>query len=301
MLEPDTLWDTVARRTERAVRRGALHSINTELRFVDAAGVRFVVRAVPSLARKDRARASEAAAAKSFGRPINPFLPYDEAVFVADVSDTHVCLLNKFNVIDHHLLIVTRAYEDQETLLTRADFEALWACMAEFEGLGFYNAGTVAGASQPHKHLQMVPLPLAPDGPAIPIEPLLRAVPATSAAATIPALPFVHAFARLDPSLIGRPRAAAAATHERYYAMLEAVGLRPVTVGVEPRQSAPYNLLVTRDWMLLVPRSVEFFAGISINALGFAGSFFVRDDEEMRTIEEHGPMAALRAVAVAGA
>ena len=48
-------------------------------------------------------------------------------MFVADVSDTHLCLLNKFNVIEHHLLIVTRKFEHQETLLTVRDFQAVLA------------------------------------------------------------------------------------------------------------------------------------------------------------------------------
>ena len=37
------------------------------------------------------------------------------------------------------------------------------------------NSGTVAGASQPHKPLQYVPLPFSPEGPRVPIEPLLTA------------------------------------------------------------------------------------------------------------------------------
>ena len=73
----------------------------------------------------------------------------------------HACLLNKFNVFDHHALLVTQAYEDQDSLLTPADFEALLTCMAEFDALAFYNGGRIAGASQPHKHLQLVPVPLA--------------------------------------------------------------------------------------------------------------------------------------------
>ncbi len=34
-------------------------------------------------------------------------------------------------------MIVTRRFEDQEELLTLRDLEAMWACMAEFEGLAF--------------------------------------------------------------------------------------------------------------------------------------------------------------------
>ena len=63
-------------------------------------------------------------------------------MFVADISATHVCLLNKFTVIPDHLLLVTRAFEEQEDRLNLADFAALAACLSEFAGLGFYNAGT---------------------------------------------------------------------------------------------------------------------------------------------------------------
>jgi ATP adenylyltransferase len=78
--------------------------------------------------------------------------------------------------------------------------------------------------------------------------------------------------------------------------LLAAVGLQ----GKGIVQSGPYNLLVTREWMLLVPRSAKCFDGISINALGFAGVLLVRNEPQMRRLEELGPMTALRHVAVRG-
>jgi ATP adenylyltransferase len=297
-LRPGTLWQAIVRRTELAIGSGALCPIETEQRFIEESGVRFVVRMVSSLARKDADKAREAEKARESGEPVNPFLPYEKVLFVTEISDTHVCLLNKFSVIDHHLLIVTREFEDQEVLLTLADFEALSACMAEFDALAFYNGGTIAGASQPHKHLQVVPLPLASDGPRVPIEPLLETERPDRTTGTVAGLPFLHAFAWLDPTLVRRPLAAARAALERYRAMLDAVGLKPVDIGGELRQSAPYNLLLTREWMLLVPRSKEFFDRISVNALGFAGSLFVRDARQMKAVEDHGPMTVLRRVAV---
>lgn len=42
------------------------------------------------------------------------------------LSATHTAVLNKFNVLQQHLLIVTYRCEQQEVLLTGADFEALW-------------------------------------------------------------------------------------------------------------------------------------------------------------------------------
>lgn len=293
---PGTLLRSVKKRTEHAISRGALHSIRTDQRFIEQGGVRFVVRAVSSLARRDRARVSEAAKAETSGERDNPFLPYDPDLFVTGISATHFCLLNKFNVMDHHLLIVTRAFEHQETLLTLNDFEALWACMTEIDGLGFYNSGAIAGASQPHKHLQIVPVPIAGEGPAIPMEPLMETVGALDTIKDIPGLPFAHAFSRQE-AFRSNPPATVEALHQRYLGMLSLLGLTAGAPGGRDRAPKPYNLLVTREWMLLVPRSQEHFDSISINALGFAGSLFVRDEKQMEKIGRHGPMTVLRAVA----
>jgi ATP adenylyltransferase len=63
-------------------------------------------------------------------------------------------------------------------------------------------------------------------------------------------------------------------------------------------QSAPYNLLVARRWMLLVPRSAEYVEGVSVNALGFVGSLFVRNAAQMQVIQTLGPMTLLQRAAV---
>ena len=294
-LQTGMLWHAIARQRRQALARGVLQPIETNCTFIDDGDVRFVVRSVSRERKVEDKTASQRRAAAN-----NPFLPYEEALFVADISNTHIALLNKFNVIDHHLLIVTRDAEDQEALLTLNDLHALWACMTEFEALAFYNGGTVAGASQRHKHLQMVPLPLAPQGPAIPIEPLIAKVRVGDTISALPQVPFVHAFSRLDPLLSARPDEAAAIMLERYYALLSAVGLAATKVDNALRQSGPYNLLIARSWMLLVPRSREFFDSISVNALGFAGSFFVRNDEQARAIKTVGPMKVLQQVAADG-
>lgn len=292
---PGTLFRSVKRRTEHALRRGALHSIHTDQQFIEQGGVRFLVRSVSSLTQKHRTRIPKAETAGTNGDQNNPFLPFEPDLFVADISPTHLCLLNKFNVMDHHLLIVTRAFEPQETLLTSKDFEALWACMAEIDGLAFYNSGAIAGASQPHKHLQLVPVPIAGEGPAIPIEPLMGAVRSTGTIKPVSGLPFVHAFMRLEPTLYLRP-SAADLLHQRYLDMLDRVAVATAGAGEDPQKPKPYNLLATRNWMLLVPRSREFCDTISINALGFAGSLFVRDQEQMDKIRRLGPMTVLRTV-----
>jgi ATP adenylyltransferase len=215
-------------------------------------------------------------------------------MYVADASPTHVCLLNKFNVVERHLLIVTRAFEDQETPLTPQDFEALGTCLTEGEGLGFYNSGAVAGASQPHKHLQLVPLPLDPDGASLPIAPLVDATRIAGDVVRLDALPFAHAIAALDADMAASPQRAAALTVDVYRRLLQAIGVSWPVAG--ERFSKPYNLLITRRWMLAVPRTRECFESISCNSLAFAGAWLVRDREQLELLKRFGPRAALRRV-----
>ncbi|HXG29166.1 MAG TPA: DUF4922 domain-containing protein, partial [Nevskiales bacterium] len=196
----------------RALAGGALQPIRTHEATVTDRGLPFRVRVVDSLARKAAARREPQA------RP-NPFLPYDPALFVAELSGRYVVLLNKYPVIEGHLLIVTRNFEEQETSLSGEDFAALCHCLAQMDGLGFYNAGLAAGASQRHKHLQLVPQPALGE---LPLEPEIRAALEIGALAT--ALPFRHALAPLDPNWLDDPAAAGPRLAQIYERLLAVVG-----------------------------------------------------------------------------
>ena len=282
-LKPGALWPALLKATAHARIRKAILSIPTKPEVIEQSGVAFQVRVITALAKKEEGKAAQPNA--------NPFLPYDPDLFVAELSPTHVALLNKFNVVDHHLLMVTRAFEDQATLLTREDCAALLLCLAGIDGLGFYNAGPAAGASQRHKHLQLIPLPGLPEGRP-PIEPLLRSVQMAGATGTAPGFPFLHAYAPMHPDWPDQRNDGASALLACYRSLLRAVGLSDETA------STPYNLLVTRQWLLLVPRSQEFFEGISINALGFAGALLVKDEAQLAILRTRGPLTALRHVAL---
>jgi ATP adenylyltransferase len=265
------LWSTIVERTARALASGALIPIHTEVELIEDEGVHFLVRVVSSLERKARAKRP----ASEGGPPKNPFLPpYEEELFVGPVPPAHVCLLNKFNVFEHHALLVTRDFEEQDALLTLADFEALLTCMAEFDSLAFYNGGRLAGASQPHKHLQLVPVPLASGAHRTPMDEAIAQR----------RLPFRHA--------LGPPPREPAQAHVTYKELLRAVGCE--------RPGTPYNLLATRDWMLVVPRTQECFESTSLNALAFAGSLLVKNREQLERVRTVGPLAMLRAVTGTG-
>lgn len=298
LLQPGTLWKRVKEQREHALSCGALVSIPTDFEFVEQGSVCFLVRVLSNLARKDAVKKKQEKQTTASGTEFNPFLPYEEDLFVADISNTHVCILNKFNVVDYHLLIITRAFEEQESLLTLQDFIAMWACLAEIDGLAFYNGGFTAGASQRHKHLQIISLPLVPTGTELPIETVLTTAQFQGSVTTIPEFPFVHAFTYLAPDWAQSPLAAASATLNCYRTLLRTVGLEDGEGVSANKQSSAYNLLVTRKWMLLVPRSQENFESICVNSLGFAGSLFVRDEQQLQILKHYGPMTVLKQVAI---
>ncbi|MEN8167791.1 MAG: phosphorylase [Pseudomonadota bacterium] len=298
-LEAGTLWRKLVDRTESAIACGALQRIETEHETLRQGGLPFVVRVATNLKRKAEERRERAQTDPTGGREFNPFLPPEAELTVAEISDSHLALLNKFNVVERHLLIVTRAFEHQERLLTQADFEALWLCLREYPSLGFYNGGAAAGASQKHKHLQLVPLPLYPGQGGFPLEDLYTSTPPWEGIQRLKPLPFPHAWSRLPVGLDQDPTEAAAHSLALYRRMLNETGIRMLTGTDGERQAAPYNLLMTQEWMLLVPRSREFSHGISVNALGYVGSLFVKDEQGLETLRHLGPMQLLRDVSVA--
>ncbi|MTJ47244.1 DUF4922 domain-containing protein [Dolichospermum sp. UHCC 0259] len=283
-LQSGTLWTRIKKTTEQALKSGALKSIPTEVEIIEQDGIKFVVRILENINRKKADQEKQDQKTAKTGKEFNPFLPYEEGLFVADISPTHVCILNKFNVVDYHFLIITRAFEPQESLLTLEDFTAMWACLAEFDGLVFYNGGKLAGASQPHKHLQIVPFTETD----IPISPLLKTAKLENDLGTIPEFPFVHTFTTLE---LGE---SAEITFKKYHTLLQTLGIQPLENNM---QSGAYNLLITREWMLIVPRQFEEFAEISVNSLGFAGALLVKNQQQIQLLKNISPIKLLSNVA----
>jgi len=297
--------DQLSRKIEtalaRAIASGALQPIATTPEYVEEAGVRFIVHVMPNLARKagtetlapKSAPVPEAAAARPPKPPFDPFANPEADLVVAPLSDTHTLMLNKFNIIDGHLLVITREFAHQETLLDETDFDALARLMNEVDGIGFYNAGAEAGASQAHKHMQLVPM-------AAPIEPLLDAAEPLLDAAKgtgilrVPAFGFRHAFARLAPGVWDHP---AHSLGVLYRELLAHCGIGAVAGPDGERQSGAYNLLVSRRWMLVVPRTQGNFDTVPVSALCYIGALFVRGEADAARVRAEGPLKVLRGVA----
>ncbi|MGD1896691.1 MAG: hypothetical protein ACFB16_07025, partial [Phormidesmis sp.] len=112
-----------------------------------------------------------------------------------------------------------------------------------------------------------------------------------------PLLPFKHAIAKFPPQKQGFAGDTLTKLYmSRYLMLLKAVGID--ARDMNKPHPAPYNLLCTRQWMMLIPRTQEKHANISVNSLGFAGSLLDRDHAQLAQLQEIGPLKLLEAVAI---
>ncbi|NJK55725.1 MAG: phosphorylase [Pleurocapsa sp. SU_5_0] len=296
LLQPGTLLSKTTEQTEFARQCGALKSIETEYHLIQQQDISFVVRTLSNLTRKEQASKKQHQQEHKTGQKIDPFLPYENDLFVGDLSCSHICLLNKFNVVNNHLLIVTRNFESQTDLLNLEDFRALWRCLKEIDGLAFFNGGKTAGASQSHKHLQLIPLPFLPNVMHQPLEEAIAKITFKNSLGKLDSFAFRHGIAALNISKQHSDQVAVEIMLQKYHALLDYVGfeISPQT----QQQPGAYNFLATREWMMIVPRSRESFRNIPINSLGFAGSLFVRDRSDLELLQELTPLQLLTKVAI---
>ena len=109
--------------------------------IVQDGGIPFVLRIAARLRQKPKAPPP------GERKWTNPFLPYEQALWVANLGARHRLLLNKFNVVPHHCLVVTAEFERQEQDLNAADLAAAWRTMQAMPrgGLMFFNCGPDSG------------------------------------------------------------------------------------------------------------------------------------------------------------
>lgn len=251
----------LAVREQAALASGALEPWVTDAWEHEEDGVRFQLRALATLSRKPKATGPGTSTRKD---PFAP--PYERDLVVGGLGPSHVVMLNKFPVVGHHGLVVTTAYEPQDAPLTPLDFAAVVRVLRELDALVFYNSGATAGASQGHKHLQFVPGPLAREG-RVPLETRLLSGE----------LPFVCAAAAPMPKTPGE--------------LLSLFKVCQARAGV--KEGTAWNLLATRAWLAVIPRSQESTAGVSLNALAYAGLFFSKARADVEALAAHGCLKAL--------
>lgn len=270
------LWTAALLRSEEAEASGALVPLHTQLLPLPSCSP-FIVRRLLSDTPKHL---------RSAGPRPNPFLPWDRRLEVQRCGTDHVLILNKFPVQRAHLLLITQSWQPQAGWLRPEDWQALAAVEGQCSGLWFFNSSAAAGASQPHRHLQL--LPREPHQASCPLAPQLQA----QLDGRQPRWSWRY---RLNRRLRFGMADAAAELEQLYLAHQADLGL-----GAPQHQPQPlraYNLLMDRDWFMTVERTREHWAGFSINALGYAGCLLVTPESDQAWLTRQGPLALLEAVA----
>ncbi|KAG0173765.1 bifunctional AP-4-A phosphorylase/ADP sulfurylase [Apophysomyces sp. BC1015] len=268
-------------------------------------GMEFEITFVPSLAKKPTSDDTKQTEPKE--KKANPFLPPDPALVVKEL-DHHRIVLNKFCVVPHHILVVTKEFKEQTQPLFPLDLYATWETMAAIgpSAVAFYNCGPNSGASQPHKHVQI--MPLHGQGVQPPIAALYQEItnPKPTEVYTLNKVPFLHVVMPLDTHFLdsnkGQQDALTEYLHQMFFGLLDNMfqQIRENTTNND-HSKLSYNFVMTRQFMMLVPRSKEHcvleYEGdqveLSVNSLGFAGLLLAKTDKERVALEQHPDLLAL--------
>lgn len=221
------------------------------------------------------------ATSRKWGPGSDIFCP-DERMILAQVNSTHDLALNLFCVDRPQLLLLTLdSYKRQHQALDKDDFTVMLTMLTTFPSMyAIYNCGERGGCSRIHKHIQGL------RGPPHAFDHLINhhnsnsdsssnddnddAAAAAATATTSSKLPFKafshhfpQTFANTSPSQV-------LAVYTSLLAHCEAL-LDTSNEDAAP----PHNVVLWRDWLIVVPRRKGNFQGASANAGGMLGSVWV--------------------------
>ena len=284
-MKTETYWKRALEQSERALSTGALIPLSTSLEnLIRSPENNFQLRTLQSHLPKHLKRE---------GPKPNPFQPWDTRLEVARLEQDHAVILNKYPVQRGHMLLITTKWAAQDGWLQLADWRALAHVDHDTSGLWFFNSGPIAGASQPHRHLQL--LPRSQNEENCPRDLWFQnrlQSRETNASSSDPLVNGCAVISRLSHSR--DPDEQAQDLYKSYLSLSEQLGLGHPSYDQRPRSF--YNLLLTPHWMAIVRRRREGAAGFSINALGFAGYLLATEKSDVRWLKSHGPEALLREV-----
>ncbi|KAK0639506.1 HIT-like domain-containing protein [Cercophora newfieldiana] len=160
---PPNLPELVKTTFSKALAAGDVNFYPTQVTLLNINSVPFQLRFSPSLANKPKPPAPPPSSTPpAADRPrFNPFDNPSPALLVASLPPSHNLILNKFAIVPEHFILATKAFKPQTHLLEADDLAATYACIEAYRADGkelfaFFNSGEHSGASQPHRHLQLL-------------------------------------------------------------------------------------------------------------------------------------------------
>ena len=222
-----------------------------------------------------------------YGPKRNPFIPWDKRLEIQPVNEKHTLILNKYPVQIGHILLITNKWKPQNGFLNIDDFDAINNVDNDTTGLWFFNSCKEAGASQPHRHFQLLPRHCNEI-----ICPRYKWF-----CSLLNNMKDNNSLISHCISIKRRNINKESNTNDLfnlYKSMINEMNLGVIDVNNQPNK--PYNLLITPEWIALITRKKDRSNGFNINALGFAGYFLGTNKSEVETLIKFGPESILKNV-----
>lgn len=236
--------------------------------------------------------------------PFDPFENIAPELLIAEMAPTHNLVLNKFAIVPEHFILATSTFQPQTDLLDEADLAATYDCIeayhlhcergdeessvGEGELFAFFNSGEFSGASQPHRHIQLLPVARMRED----LDDGEWDVLAKRLVGEVKDLPFTTFAEHIEPGV--SPRQLRDAYLRLYRRACDAVGRhlkkRDIADGARGQETGPalisYNLAVTRHALIVCPRLAdgaavwdngEVVGKLALNGTVLAGTALVKD------------------------
>ncbi len=213
----------------------------------------------------------------SYGPNQNPFNPWDKILEVDKIGTNHQLILNKYPVQKGHILLITNTWRPQDGWLDINDWIAIQMVNEDTSGLWFFNSSPIAGASQPHRHFQLL---RRDHGEIIcPREKwFLDFENNNDQDSKLKKNTVVSKFNFLDNSIN---------IYNLYLELSNKIGLgNPID---DEKPKFPYNILITNNWIAIIKRKYDHVHGFSVNGLGFAGYLLVTEKSNINYLKKYGP------------
>tara|TARA_Y100001968_G_C19385380_1_gene732564 strand:+ start:579 stop:1460 length:882 start_codon:yes stop_codon:yes gene_type:complete len=275
----NSLWDRVLRISDKAIYTKSLLPFKTSLQKLIDEEYIYELRSIIGKPTKQNIFT---------GPQINPFSPWDINLEVNKINEQHVLILNKYPVELGHLLLITSKWKPQDGWLEKSDWEALNQVEEAISGFWFFNSSSKAGASQPHRHFQL----LKRNNPnsLFPRQYWFQSKIGNSLSNN----------SRIENSCLVvrrnnyKNKNSAEELENLYLDMCFELGLGTRQISNKPKFA--YNLIITNNFVSMIRRSKESFKGFNINALGFAGYFLVTRNSNIKWLLEKKPSSILNEV-----
>ena len=213
----------------------------------------------------------------NYGPRKNPFKPWDKILEIEKIGNEHQLILNKYPVQKGHVLLITNTWKPQNGWLDINDWIAIQQVNKDTSGLWFFNSSKIAGASQPHRHFQL--LRRSKGEISCPREKWFLNLKVNKGSDNkLKQNIIVSEINFLENSL---------SLYDLYLELSKKMGLGDPINDKKPRY--PYNILITNNWIAIIKRKQDHIHGFSINGLGFAGYLLVTEQSNVAYLREFGP------------